>query len=395
MFNELFRIIEFIRQSIIHIWPYLLISIPAAVAVRMSGASRYSGKIFEKSPFISILLATALGAFSPFCSCSVIPVIASLLIGGVPIAPVMSFWLASPSMDPEMFFLSVSVLGWQMAVWRISSAFLMSFMSGLITHYLVKRRWITEESTLKARTFTHVKSSRQIIREFFSRTRQEHFPSRNSLAFAGGGAAAGGCGCGEKGSSSVTGSESQTLIPEIEYSDACNVRCNEEPMLKNSCCGNEAEEKGEEINGCGCGNVRAQEKSFIKRICPEILSATSMVVKFMVLAYFLESLIVLYVPERWITSLLGGDSIISIITAALTGIPVYTSTMPALALVAGLISKGMAPAAGLAFLISGPTTTIPAMAAVWHLASRKVFFLYTGFTLTFSIISGLLYYAVY
>jgi uncharacterized membrane protein YraQ (UPF0718 family) len=66
--------------------------------------------------------------------------------------------------------------------------------------------------------------------------------------------------------------------------------------------------------------------------------------------------------------------------------------MPALALVAGLISKGMAPAAGLAFLISGPTTTIPAMAAVWNLASKKVFALYIGFTLAFAVISGLLFY---
>ncbi len=120
-----------------------------------------------------------------------------------------------------------------------------------------------------------------------------------------------------------------------------------------------------------------------------------MVLKFMTLAYFLEALIVFYVPSDLIKLLLAKNQFLSIILAALMGVPIYTSTMPALALVGGLLIKGMTPAAALAFLISGPTTTIPAMAAVWNLANRKVFLLYVGFTLTGAIISGLFYYTVY
>jgi hypothetical protein len=33
-------------------------------------------------------------------------------LGGMPPAPVMSFWIASPSMDPEIFFLSTASIGW-------------------------------------------------------------------------------------------------------------------------------------------------------------------------------------------------------------------------------------------------------------------------------------------
>ena len=53
------------------IWPYLLITIPLAVAVQMSGAARYINSAFQARPMVAILLATAVGAFSPFCSCSV------------------------------------------------------------------------------------------------------------------------------------------------------------------------------------------------------------------------------------------------------------------------------------------------------------------------------------
>ena len=51
----------------------------------------------------------------------------------------------------------------------------------------------------------------------------------------------------------------------------------------------------------------------------------------------------------------------------------------------------VAPAAALAFLIAGPTTTLPAMAAVWGLVSRRVFALYLLFVLLGAIVLGYAY----
>ena len=48
-------------------------------------------------------------------------------------------------------------------------------------------------------------------------------------------------------------------------------------------------------------------------------------------------------------------------------------------------------AAAIAFLIAGPTTTLPAMAAVWGLTTRRVFFLYLSFVLVGAIVFGYLY----
>jgi len=104
--DEILKIGSYMGESFLHIWPYLVVTIPLAVAIQMSGASKHIKRAFSAKPFTAIILATVVGAFSPFCSCGVIPVIASLLISGVPLAPVMSFWIASPSMDPEIFFLA-------------------------------------------------------------------------------------------------------------------------------------------------------------------------------------------------------------------------------------------------------------------------------------------------
>src|SRR4030042_4301621 len=131
--EQILKISEFIIKSFIHIWPYLLITIPMAVVVNLSGASTYINKALNRNPLVSIILATAVGAISPFCSCSVIPVIASLLIGGVPLAPVMSFWIASPSMDPEVFLLSAAAVGWEMSAWRLAATFIISLLGGYIT----------------------------------------------------------------------------------------------------------------------------------------------------------------------------------------------------------------------------------------------------------------------
>jgi uncharacterized membrane protein YraQ (UPF0718 family) len=145
---------------------------------------------------------------------------------------------------------------------------------------------------------------------------------------------------------------------------------------------------------CGCStesSCSAAPASFKRRLLGETWSATTMVAKFMLLAFFLEALITLTVPREWIAGVLGADNPWAIMIGALIGIPVYTSNMAALGMVGGLLAQGMNPAAALAFLISGPTTTIPAMAAVWGITSRRVFALYVGFALVGAVSLGYVY----
>ena len=135
MLGQIYEIINSILNSLWHIWPYLIITIPLAVVVKLSEAAKYIRMVLTKKPIISIFLSTIVGAFSLFYSCGVIPIIAALLIGSVPIASVMSFWLASPSIDPEIFFLSVSTIGWQLTLWRLGTTFTLSLTAGYVTHY--------------------------------------------------------------------------------------------------------------------------------------------------------------------------------------------------------------------------------------------------------------------
>ena len=62
-----------------------------------------------------------------------------------------------------------------------------------------------------------------------------------------------------------------------------------------------------------------------------------------------------------------------------------------LPLIGGLLNLGMNQGAALAFLIAGPTTTLPAMMAVWEIARRRVFLMYVSFSLVGAILSGFLF----
>jgi len=131
--------------------------------------------------------------------------------------------------------------------------------------------------------------------------------------------------------------------------------------------------------------------SFGMRLFKETLGATWMVGKFMALAFLLEGLITLYVPGQWITGLLGSGNPLTIITAALLGVPAYTTSLTALPMISGLLTQGMNPAAALAFLVAGPVTTLPAMAAVWPLVARRVFVLYVSLALAGAVLIGFIY----
>lgn len=112
--------------------------------------------------------------------------------------------------------------------------------------------------------------------------------------------------------------------------------------------------------------------------------------KWLLVAFFLESLLLRYVPADLVASWLG-EGIWTLPLATIVGVPAYLNGYAAIPLMAGLIDLGMAPAAGLAFLTAGAATSIPAAMAVYPLVKRNVFLCYVGLALVGSWLAGLLY----
>jgi len=282
---------------------------------------------------LAVILATAVGALSPLCACTVIPVINGLLYSGVPLAPVMSFWIASPTMDPEKFALTVSMLGWPLAVARMVATLVLSLGAGYLTLALTRGGWL----------------GKSILRRVPA-------PQATTMArlpvIAGGSDAKGG-------------------------TASC---CAPAAAAAPSCCA-----PSTPANVPFGQRLRAVDWPTTGR---QMAVESWRLGKWLLLAFLLEAIIVRYVPQPAIASVLGAGSHFAVVLAALIGIPLYLNNVAALPIVSGLLAQGMQPGAAIAFLIAGPVTTVPAMSAVWGVVTRRVFALYLGVSLVGAVVLG-------
>ena len=128
---QLLPSIRFVLEALISIAPFLALAVGIAAFAAASGADRLVARVFSGRPLRTVALAALFGALSPFCSCGVIPIIAAMLHAGVPLAPVMAFWLASPVMDPEMFVLTAAAVGTGFALAKTAAAVGVGLLGGL------------------------------------------------------------------------------------------------------------------------------------------------------------------------------------------------------------------------------------------------------------------------
>jgi uncharacterized membrane protein YraQ (UPF0718 family) len=123
----------FVADALGRVAPWLALSVLIAAAAKATGAEQQVARTFAGREARTVIAAALFGALSPFCSCGVIPLIAALLAAGVPLAPVMAFWLASPIMDPSMFVLTAAQLGMELAVAKTLAAVAIGLLGGLVT----------------------------------------------------------------------------------------------------------------------------------------------------------------------------------------------------------------------------------------------------------------------
>lgn len=93
----------------------------------------------RKYGVLSVFLASFVGIITPLCACGTLTTAISLLLGGIPLAPVMSLMVTSPLMSPSTYLLTLNDLGPEWTVIRTASALFMGVFAGLVTHLLSKR----------------------------------------------------------------------------------------------------------------------------------------------------------------------------------------------------------------------------------------------------------------
>lgn len=298
----------FTGENLLLITPFLVLSVALAAWVKATGLDGQIVRVFSGHVVATISAAALFGALSPFCSCGVVPLIAGLLAAGVPLAPVMAFWIASPIMDPQMFLITAAVLGLPFAVVKTVAAVVMGLGAGFAIHAL--------------------------------------------------------------GGSSVL---SSPLRPGVGASSCSTPKCG-------------GPRQDPDIIWRFWGD--AERRSLFGR---EARGTGWFLVRWLTLAFVLESLMVAYVPADLVGSWLGGGNWWSIPLGVAVGIPAYLNGFAAVPTIDAMINLGMMPGAAMAFLVAGSVTSIPAAMAVFALVRLPLFGLYIGFGVLGALATGMAY----
>jgi uncharacterized membrane protein YraQ (UPF0718 family) len=293
----------FLAESLIWIAPFLVLALAFAGYAKASGFDRLVAQSFSGRSLRTIVAAALMGALSPFCSCGVIPLIIGLLGAGVPLAPVMAFWIASPIMDPEMFILTAAGISLDFAIAKTIAALGMGLMAGLVM-------W--------------------------------HFENKGSFRNPLRAGTGSGCGTGLS-----------------DHRDKI---------------------------GWAIWNEQARRQVF----WAEFGGTGWFLLKWLALAFLLESLMVAYLEPDWVAGIVGPENPFAVPISALIGMPSYLNGYAAIPTVGGLMDLGMSQGAALAFMTAGAVSSIPAAIAVFAAVRKPVFLLYLFLGLTGSILAGYL-----
>jgi uncharacterized protein len=368
--HNLTQVRDIAWQNLLELGPYFFLALFISAMVDLLALDVVARRSFKRHGLLGILFTTCLGAFSPFCSFTVIPLIRRLLLGGVPLSAVMAFWIASPAMDPPIFALTAREIGMPLALARLFGALVLSMGAGYTTLILERRGLLTD-----------------VVRP----ERAERARAQTAVALAS--VPVGAVRVLEPAVVAVgtSGSTTTTAPPSVT---ACPAGDGPAPAAEQSSC----------AGACGAGSSDEQDEDDGAPWWPQakdslrskrnwrltvrnLRRATFGLGKWLIFACIFEGAISVYVPGDVVTTLLG-KGLFAIPLAVLISVPLYLNGIGAIPIVGGLLAKGMAQGAAVSFLLGGAVTTIPAMIAVRSVVNNRVFSLYLAYGILGSMLLG-------
>lgn len=93
---------------------------------------------------IGNVAAASLGIFTPFCSCSAVPLFVGFVSAGVPLGVTFSFLIAAPMINEVALGLLFALLGWKVALTYLAFGLAVAIVSGWVIGKLHLEGWLEE-----------------------------------------------------------------------------------------------------------------------------------------------------------------------------------------------------------------------------------------------------------
>jgi len=100
------------------------------------------------------------------------------------------------------------------------------------------------------------------------------------------------------------------------------------------------------------------------------------------------------IPNEWVSSLVGGNSVFSNFFASIFGAFMYFATLTEIPIIQGLLNNGMGQGPALALLLAGPSLSLPNMLVIRSVIGTQKTIVYVILVSIMATISGLIYGAI-
>ncbi len=286
--------------------------------------------------YISYPIASIAGTALAVCSCTILPLFASIRKRGAGLGPATTFLFSGPAINITAIFLTTSVLGINMGLGRVFFAILIAIASGLTMQFIFKEK--TEEDLLikeKEKT-SSIKTPFLII--FFASILGILIINGVNLPPA------------------YKGLTTSLLILIIIWLS----------VFKFS---------------------KEERKRWIK----ETWDFSKVLLPILFVGIFITGVIMPFIPEEFIRNFVGENSITGNFIASIFGAFMYFSTLTEVIILKELIEKGMNQGPALALLLAGPSLSLPNMLVTRKILGNKKTITYIAIVIIYSTITGLFF----
>lgn len=121
---------------------FLGISFLVGIIQQTISEEKIRSMLSTKNKFLGYINALILGTFTPFCSCSTVPVLVGLTKVKAPFGPTMTFLFTSPFLDPAVIVLMLALFGVKITVVYSAIVLILPLIIGILLEKLGFEKYV-------------------------------------------------------------------------------------------------------------------------------------------------------------------------------------------------------------------------------------------------------------
>jgi len=389
------------EHVILCLLPAFFIAGVIAVFVSQGAIMKYFGAGAKK--WLAYSVASVSGTILAVCSCTILPLFSSIHKRGAGLGPAIAFLYSGPAINILAIILTARILGFEMGIARIIGAIVFAIIIGSAMSLIYRKEEKAKaEEQMKFPDMPEKRPAWQSAFHFFTLVL--------ILVFANWGKPANGVTEGAWywlwiNKWTITSAFALLLIFSLIYilkikwqyvlaaslvtiTSAFVASSPMVPMI---------------VGVAGLSVITLLDKrdpenrqwtlaswDFTKQIMP-LLAAGVLVAGFLLGSTHDDIQLGGIIPNEWIASLVGGNSLFSNFFASLAGAFMYFATLTEVPILQGLINSGMGKGPALALLLAGPSLSLPNMLVIRDVMGTQKTLVYTLLVVIMATISGLIF----